>query len=47
MSGDEFGSFNTFKPFNRYAPFKPLPFFEVAQESLSSPASRGRTTEGA
>ena len=26
MSGDKFtGSFKTFKPFNRYAPFKPPP----------------------
>jgi len=30
--------FQTFQPFNRYAPFKPLP--------LSSPASRGRMKEG-
>jgi hypothetical protein len=30
--------FKTFKPFNRYAPFNPLP--------LSSPASRGRMKEG-
>jgi hypothetical protein len=40
-------SFKPFKTFNRSAPFKPLPFFDVAREALSSPATRGRMKEGA
>jgi hypothetical protein len=38
--------FKMFKPFNRFAPFNPPPFLEVAQDRLSSPASRGRIEEG-
>jgi hypothetical protein len=33
-------SFKTFKPFNRCAPFKPPPFFEVAEDG-SPPTRRG------
>jgi hypothetical protein len=39
-------SFKTFKPFNRCAPFNPLPSFDVTQDRLSSPVTRGRMKEG-
>ena len=55
MEINHFGWFKTFKSFNRCAEpvlstaegFKPLPFFDVACEALSSPAPRGRMQEGA
>jgi hypothetical protein len=46
MNGSIKRSFKQFQPFNRCAPFKPLPSFDVAQDMLSSPASRGRMKEG-
>jgi hypothetical protein len=41
-----FNPFNCFAQFNRYAPFKPPPSFDDAQDMLSSPATRGRIKEG-
>jgi hypothetical protein len=43
---ESFNPFNRFARFNRYAPSKPPPSFDVAQDRLSSPASRGRIRRG-
>jgi len=37
---------NPFNPFKSFKSLKPPPSFDVTQDRLSSPASRGRTKEG-
>jgi hypothetical protein len=47
MSGDRFtGSFKTFKPFNRYAPFKPPPRITSGAGSLVLPRDAGEDEGG-
>ena len=46
MNGSIKRSFKQFQPFNRCAPFKPLPSVDVVQDMLSSAASPGEDDGG-
>ncbi len=46
MSGDNYSSFKTFKPFNRYAPFKPPPRITSGAGSLVLPRDAGEDEGG-